>query len=66
MKNKDNIYVFESFKPFIKDSNIETYKPTMILAGHDSTFTSNQLKEILKKYEIIQNLNFKMMIMRWD
>ena len=59
MKNKDNINVFESFQQFIKDSNIEKYKPTIIMSDHDSTFTSNQFKEILEKYDIIQNLNIK-------
>jgi transposase InsO family protein len=48
MKNKDNINVFESFKHFIKDSNIERYKPTRIMSDHDSTFASSQFKEILK------------------
>jgi hypothetical protein len=59
MKNKDNINVFESFKQFIKDSNIEKYKPTRIMSDHDSTFTSSQFKEILNKYDMIQNLNIK-------
>ena len=59
MKNKDNINVFESFQQFIKDSNIEKYKPTMIMSDHDSTFTSTQFKEILNKYDIIQKLNIK-------
>jgi hypothetical protein len=59
MKNKDNINVFESFKQFIKDSNIEKYKPTGIMSDHDSTFTSSQFKEILNKYDMIQNLNIK-------
>jgi transposase InsO family protein len=59
LKNKDNINVFESFQQFIKDSNIEKYKPTMIMSDHDSTFTRNQFKEILEKYDIIQNLNIK-------
>ncbi len=36
MKNKDNINVFKSFKQFIKDSNIEKYKPTRIMSDHDS------------------------------
>ncbi len=35
MKNKDNINVFESFQQFIKDSNIEKYKPTRIMSDHD-------------------------------
>jgi hypothetical protein len=48
IKNKDNINVFESFKQFIKDSNIENYKPTRIMSDHDSTFTSSQFKEIFK------------------
>jgi hypothetical protein len=59
MKNKDNINVFESFQQFIKDSNIEKYKPTMIMSNHDSMFSSDQFKEILEKYDIIQNLNIK-------
>jgi hypothetical protein len=59
MKNKDNINVFESFQQFIKESNIKKYKPTRIMSDHDSTFTSNQFKEILDKYGIIQNLNIK-------
>ena len=59
MKKKDNINVFESFKQFIKYSNIEKYKPTRIMSDHDSTFTSSQFKEILNKYDMIQNLNIK-------
>jgi hypothetical protein len=59
MRNKDNINVFESFKQFIKDSNIEKYKPATIMSDHDSTFTSSQFKEILNKYDMIQNLNIK-------
>ncbi len=64
MKNKDNTNVFESIQQFIKDSNIEKYKPTMIMSHHDSTFTSTQFKEILNKYDIIQNLIVKMITTR--
>ncbi len=49
----------KSFKHFVKDSNIEKYKPTRIMSDHDSTFTSSQLKEILNKYDMIQNLDIK-------
>jgi hypothetical protein len=59
MKNKDNSNVFEAFQQFIKDSNIEKYKPTMIMSDHDSTFTNSQFKEISNKYDMIQNLNIK-------
>jgi hypothetical protein len=47
MKNKDNTNVFESFQQFIKDSNIEKYKPTILMSDNDSTFTNSQFKEIL-------------------
>ncbi len=29
------------------------------MSDHDSTFTSSQFKEILNKYDMIQNLNIK-------
>jgi hypothetical protein len=53
MKNKDNINVFESFKQFTKDSNIEKYKPTILMSDNDSTFTNSQFKEILDKHDIM-------------
>lgn len=59
MKNKDNLNVLEAFKTFIKDSNIDKYKPTTIMSDHDSTFTTSQFKEILDKHNIFQNLNIK-------
>ena len=53
MKNKDNINVFESFKQFTKDSNIEKYKPTILMSDNDSTFTNSQFREILDKHDIM-------------
>jgi hypothetical protein len=53
MKNKDNINVFESFKQFTKDSNIEKYKPTILMSDNDSTFTNSQFKDILDKHDIM-------------
>jgi len=53
IKNKDNTNVFESFQQFIKDSNIEKYKPTILMSDNDSTFTNSQFKEILDKHDII-------------
>ncbi len=38
MKNKDNVNVFESFQQCIKDSNIEKYKPTIIMSDQYKTF----------------------------
>jgi len=37
MKNKDNDNVFDSFKQFIKDSDLKKYKPTTLMSDHDST-----------------------------
>ena len=49
MKNKDNDNVFDSFKQFIKDSDLKKYKPTTLMSDHDSTFTNSKFKEILKE-----------------
>jgi hypothetical protein len=59
MKNKDNDNVFDSFKQFIKDSDLKKYKPTTLMSDHDSTFTNSKFKEILKENEIFQTLNIK-------
>jgi hypothetical protein len=59
LKNKDNINVFELFNQFITDSNIEKYKPTIIMSDRDSLFTSSQFKEIINNYDMTQSLNIK-------
>ena len=59
MKSKDNINVFEAFEQFMKDSNLQKYKPTTLMSDHDSTFTNSKFQEILKKNETFQKLNIK-------
>ncbi len=59
MKNKDNDNVFDSFKQFIKDSDLKKYKPTTLMSYHDSTFTSSKFKEILKRRRNIPNAKYK-------
>jgi hypothetical protein len=49
MKNKDNENVFDSFKHFMKDSDLKNCKPTTLMLDHDSTLTNPQFKEILQR-----------------
>ncbi len=51
--------MFDSFKQFIKDSDLEKYKPTILMSYHNSTFTNSKFKEILQENDIFQILNIK-------
>jgi transposase InsO family protein len=57
MKNKDNKNVFESFQTFIKESNLEKYKPTILMSDNDSTFINDKFQQILSSNDIIHQPN---------
>ena len=50
---KNNISVFDAIESIVKNNHC---KPTVIISHSDSTFLSNSFNELVKKYDINQNV----------